>query len=94
MSDAKPATVLVTVTNMGSKPGLMDAAQQLGVRVEDIDAAFGLVPIDVAAGLYCAQVVADRLPAEFERRDPYQGPFADPSIAPLGPVQGGRKTDE
>ncbi|MBE0615079.1 MAG: hypothetical protein IH604_15510 [Burkholderiales bacterium] len=94
MSDAKPATVLVTVTNIGSSPELKDAAQQLGVRVEDIDAAFGLLPIDAGAGLYCVQVVADRLPAGFEQRDPYQGPFADPGIAPLGPVRRSRKTEE
>ena len=94
VSDPKPAMALVTVINIGSNPGMNDAALQLGVGVEDIDTAFGLVPIDVSTGLYCVQVLADTLPAGFERREPYQGPFANPGIAPLGQLQSGRKPDK
>ncbi len=85
---------LVTVTNIGCNPAMNDAALQLGVGVEDIDVAFGLVPIDVSAGLYCVQVVANSLPLGFEHRDPYQGPFANPGIAPFGQLQSGGKSDK
>lgn len=94
VSDLNPAMALVTVTNIGRNPVMNDAALQLGVGVEDIDATFGLVPIDVSAGLYCVQVVADSLPAGFERRDPYQGPFANPGVAPFGQLQSGVKADK
>lgn len=87
MSTAKSPTVLVTVTKLAGAPDLRAAAQQLGVKVEDIDASFGLIPIDVAAGTYCVQVISDRLPAGFEQRKPYQGPFADVGIAAFGQVR-------
>ncbi len=93
MGENKPAMALVTLTNLGDSPGLQEAAQQLGVRVEDIDADFGLVPIDVAAGLYCAQVAANRLPAGFEHRDPFQGPFADPGVTSFGRARSGKEGD-
>lgn len=94
MSEDKPATVLVTVGKLGPNPDLQNAAQQLGVGLKDIDPGFGLVPIDAEAGLYCVQVVADRLPAGFELRDPYQGPFADPGIASFGPPVGTKKSND
>ena len=79
--------VLVTVEMPGIEPSIERAAIQLGVNVEDISVAFGLIPVDAGKGLFCVQVQADRLPADFVKRQPFQGPFADPEIAPMGPVQ-------
>jgi hypothetical protein len=80
-------TALVTIESPDGPPSLEAAAQQLGVRREDIDEAYGVVPIDPARGLYGVQVQADRLPHGFERKRPFRGPFANPEIAPFGPVE-------
>jgi len=93
MKETNTPMALVTVLDLGDNPGLQEAALQLGVPVEDIDAVFGLVPIDATAGMYCAQVVAGSLPEGFEKRDPFQGPFANPGIAPLNVSSGGGKKD-
>ena len=36
----------MTVTSPDGPPSLADAAKQLGVRIEDLDKSFGVVPID------------------------------------------------
>lgn len=83
---------LVTVEGHGAPPTLDAAAKQLGVAVEDIDAAFGVVPIAPKEGLYSVRVRADRLPAQFDERKPYQGPFSNPPIVPYGPIQDGKNS--
>lgn len=91
VTEARLPTVLVSVEKLGAKPSLEAAASRLGVKLEDIDPGFGLVPVDPAQGIYCVQVIADRLPADFEQRQPYQGPYADPTIVPMGPVREAEK---
>lgn len=81
--------VLMTVHGTGGPPSLEDAARQLGVGVEDVDATFGVVPVDPANGLYGVQVRGDRLPQGTESAQPYRGPYSNPQIAPFGPVQSG-----
>ena len=82
-----PPMALLTVKSGDTPPSLETAARQLGVRTEDIDSHFGIVLVDPREGLYCVQVRADRVPADLEQRQPHRGPFANPAIAPLGPVE-------
>lgn len=88
MDSTKHPTALLTVHGGASQPSLESAARQLGVSFDDIDLAFGVVPVDPGAGLYCVQVRADRVPEGLGDRRPYVGPFANPEIAPFGPVDG------
>jgi hypothetical protein len=81
--------VLMTVHGTGRPPSLEEAARQLGVGVQDVDASFGVVPVDPANGLYGVQVRADRVPAPAEAAEPYRGPYSNPKIAPFGPIQSG-----
>jgi hypothetical protein len=83
------AMVLMTVEGKLGAPSLSEAASQLGVKVEDIDPVFGVVPVDPSRGLYSVQVRDDRLPAASSTSQPYRGPFSNPEIAPFGPVQSG-----
>jgi hypothetical protein len=82
---AESRQALVTVHTSAGPPSLEAAARELGVDVEDLDASFGVVPLDVHGGLYAVQVKADRLPAGFEDQEPYRGPFSDPKIDTFGP---------
>jgi hypothetical protein len=77
----------MTVTAPHGKPTLAEAAEQLGVATEDMDAVFGVVPVDPDRGIYAVQVRADKLPKHSERPSDYRGPWSNPPIAPLGPVQ-------
>jgi hypothetical protein len=86
-TDSTPDSVLVTVESRSGAPSLRTAARQLGVRVKDLDAEFGVILVDPGQGLYSVQVNADRLPAGFEKRSPYRGPYANPSIASFGPMK-------
>jgi hypothetical protein len=81
-----PETVLVTIEGTAGPPSLESAAKQIGVQVADIDAQFGVVPIDLANKLYVVQVRADRLPKHFVKKQPYSGPFSEPRIEPFGPL--------
>lgn len=86
MDSTKHPTALLTVRGSGSQPSLETAARQLGVAFADIDASFGVVPVDPGKGLYCVQVRADRVPKDLGSQRPYVGPFANPEIAAFGPV--------
>jgi hypothetical protein len=88
MVDAPPAMDLMTVTvPPRGAPSLGEAARQLGVAVEDMDAAFGVVPIDPDRGIYAVQVRAGKLPGQqgVPPKD-YHGPWSNPRIEPFGPV--------
>ena len=69
-------------------PTYESAAHQIGVAIEDIDRSFGIVLLDPAKSLYAVQARADRIPPVTGNR-PYEGPFADPEIAPFRPNQPG-----
>lgn len=85
---------LVTIEGHGTTPTLDTAATQLGVGIADIDAEFGVVPLDSTSSLFSVRVRADRLPGTFGTKEPYRGPFSDPSIVPFGPIQGPGKQEK
>jgi hypothetical protein len=88
MPDNPQAVELMTVTIPHGSPSLAEAAQRLGVDVSDMDATFGVVPVDPDRGLYAVQVRAGRVPKPPEGSE-YRGPWSNPNIAPYGPVQDG-----
>jgi hypothetical protein len=91
MMDYPPAAVeMMTIVSPRGAPSLAEVARQLGVGREDIDANFGVVPIDPERGLYAVQVRSGKAhpPASSE----YQGPWSNPRIEPFGPIQGPEKS--
>jgi hypothetical protein len=82
------AVDLMTLTVPGGAPTLADAAKRLHVDLSDMDATFGVVPVDPDRGLYAVQVRTGRAPKQTGSTD-YQGPWSNPTIAPFGPVQDG-----
>jgi hypothetical protein len=77
----------MTIQSEDGPPTLEAAARQLGVRVEAVDADFGVIPIDPKRGLYSVQVDASQLPPEPVGKGPYRGPFSSPRIEPFGPIK-------
>lgn len=63
------------------QPSLADAARLLEVPLSDLDAHFGVLPIDPDCDLYAVRVAAGSLPKG--RGGKYRGPFSDPKIAPM-----------
>ena len=80
---ADPKKVLMTIA--ADKPlSLAEAAALLGVAVADLNADFGVVPIDPSQSLYAVEIDADKVPAPPAGGGPYRGPFSSPRIVPLG----------
>jgi hypothetical protein len=77
--------VLMVVKGDNGAPTLADAARQLKVTIEDLDASFGVVAVDPDRKLYSVRVRADRVKAD--ESSEYRGPFSDPEIGPVGPVK-------
>ena len=80
----KPMVLMVVKGDKG-QPSLADAARQLKVTIEDLDAGFGVVAVDPDRGLYSVRVFADRVKPD--QSSEYRGPFSDPEIGPVGPVK-------
>ena len=80
----KPMVLMVVKGDKGV-PTLIDAARQLRVPVEDVDASFGVVAVDPDKGLYSVRVRPDHLPPS--ESSEYRGPFSDPKIEPMGPIK-------
>jgi hypothetical protein len=70
-------SIIVTVKLDNGPPDLAQAAQRLGVLVEDLDAAFGLLPVEIGSNEYAVRVKNEKLKLT---RDGVQGPYADPTI--------------
>jgi len=86
---------LMTVHGANGAPSLAEAASELGVSVADIDDKFGVVPIDPDKKLYAVQVKGSSIPdGKAESGKEYRGPYSNPKIAPLGPIQPEKKPDE
>lgn len=84
-----PALVeMMTIVAPRGAPSLEEAARQLGIDPNDMDASFGVVPIDPQRGLYAVQIRSKKpqQPASGQ----YQGPWSNPRIEPFGPVQGAK----
>jgi hypothetical protein len=79
-------TALMTVHGQDGAPSLEAAAEELGVSIDDLDRAFGVILIDPGRRLYGVQVNADRLPPD-RGSGPYRGPFSNPRIDTFGPIQ-------
>lgn len=75
---AKRRTLLLTVEGLAAAPSLAEAAARLGLPPEALVPAFGVVPVDPAAGRYAVEAYEDLVPAG-------HGGFSDPPIAPFGP---------
>jgi hypothetical protein len=74
---------LMTVVGRGrQQPSLAAAAKQLGVATADVDADYGVVPVDPEKGIYAVMVRADRLHPD-DSGQPYRGPYANLPIVPL-----------
>lgn len=73
--------VLVTI-HLPSDATLEEAMRRLGLAEDEVDIAYGLVPLDPDQGLYALRVgeaAAARVAPEAG------GPFSDPPIEPYGP---------
>lgn len=77
--------VLMMVKGDKAAPTLAGAAELLKLEVGDLDAGFGVVPVDPERGLYSVRARADRVTADRSADD--CGPFSDPKIEPMGPVR-------
>jgi hypothetical protein len=64
-------------------PSLAEAAAQLHVPIEQIDAAFGVQPVDPQVGDYT--VLLKEQSADWKPSS--NGPFSNPGIGPFGPVR-------
>jgi len=91
MAIPTPQFLLMTVEMPGVEPSIDRAASALGVAVEDLDGAFGVVPIDPACAKYAVQVRADKLPTEMRPAGEHHGPWSNAKIAPFGPVRAPKK---
>ncbi|MFC4585963.1 hypothetical protein [Sphaerisporangium corydalis] len=74
--------VLVTV-RLPPTATLGEAMLRLGLTEDEVDMAYGLVPIDPDQGLYVLRVTDDA----GARVGPDAGPFSDPHIEPHGPLR-------
>jgi hypothetical protein len=87
-----PEHVLVQIRlpGAGPTPALATAAHKLGVAAAALDQSYGVVPVDLTAGLYAVRLdkaAATEVQARLRAResDPAQGVFADVRIEPMGP---------
>jgi len=87
MSTPTPQFLLMTVEMPGAEPSIDRAASELGVAVEDLDTAFGVVPIDPACSKFAVQVRADKVPTGTRPAGEHRGPWSNAKIEPFGPVR-------
>ena len=84
---AQRIKALVQFKHVGPPPSLAEAANELGVLVEELDATYGVTPIDAASGLYSV-LVNDAAGARVEaalnarEKDPAEGIYGIPQVEP------------
>jgi len=88
--EAGARAALLQFRHDGDAPTLADVLSAFALDAPDVDAGYGVVATDPAAGLYVVRVAAraaDKLRAALAARppDPAEGVFADPRIEPTGP---------
>jgi len=73
----------------GDSSDLDAAARRLGVAVSSLDSDYGVVPIDVPAGLYAVRVDNAAMPQVRESLygSDTEGIFSDVRIEPMGPPE-------
>lgn len=77
-------TILMTLDGLSQAPSLSEAAARLGLPPEALVAAFGVVPVDPAAGRYCVEAYDDLVPKGPGGEMPDTA-ASNPPIAPFGP---------
>jgi hypothetical protein len=70
----------ITVDLGPHAPTREGVASHLGLSKTDIDATYGVVPLDVEGRMFSVMVAADRLS---NATGPFQGPFADGNLSPF-----------
>lgn len=83
--------VLINVTlpiEVAQVPTPDSVAGYLGLAVSDLQESYGVVPVGATGRLFSVMVAKDkfdRMSDEAKRN--IEGPFANPKIAPFGPVK-------
>lgn len=76
--------VMMTL-QLDPKKATVDAvARQLKLRKDELDASFGVTPIDPEKNLF-AILVDEDVAAKLQGHAAVRGPYANPKIAPFGP---------
>lgn len=78
-------TLLITVT-LPAGATLASARRRLGLTAAEVDADYGLVPIDPARGTY-ALLVTEAAAERIRGTPGAGGPYANPRIEPYGPPE-------
>ena len=93
MSDDDRNMVLMTVEMPSAGVNDLSAASVanfLGVQPGELDAEFGVVAVDPQRNLFAVMISEDRVKGVSTRLGRRaQGPFANPEIAPFGPIEDG-----
>lgn len=83
--------VMVTVrlpANVAQDATPTSVATFLGINTSDLNEAFGVVPIDKSKGVFSLMMSPARLDNISEETKGFiEGPFANPKIAPFGPLE-------
>ncbi|MBB2740478.1 UNVERIFIED_ORG: hypothetical protein FHR35_000298 [Microbispora rosea subsp. rosea] len=78
------AEVLITV-RLAAPATLEAAMRRLGLTEDEVDAAYGLVPVDPGKNLYVLRVTEDAGRRVGDSGAADGGPYSDPPIEPYGP---------
>lgn len=80
------AEVLITV-RLAAPATLEAAMRRLGLTEDEVDTAYGLVPVDPGRNLYVLRVTEDagRRVGDSGTGAADGGPYSDPPIEPYGP---------
>ena len=78
------AKVLMSIETSAAPPTPESVRRRFALGANELDAAFGVVPVDPDAGIYTVRVEEAALPRMGSRGGwVVSGPFSDPRIAPF-----------
>ena len=77
-----PSNVMLSLELPADEASVAAVRQRLGLAADEIDGAFGVVPIDPDHGLYTVLVTPEAAERVKGRPD-VGGPFANPPIEPI-----------
>ena len=88
MSDDHVLINVVLPAEVARDPSPGRVAGYLGLAATDLKADYGVVALDKGRGLFSVMVAEDKFASmSDEVRQTVEGPFANPKIAPFGPVE-------